>query len=84
MIDHTGRHLGHPDRDHTHGSGVPRDARLRHTWATLALRASVHPKVVQERLGHSNIGVTLSIYSHVSAGMQRDAAETVAAMIFGV
>lgn len=56
---------------------------LRHTWATLALRAGVHPKVVQERLGHSTIGVTLNIYSHVSVGMQRDAAEKVAGLIFG-
>ena len=56
---------------------------LRHTWATLALRGGVHPKVVQERLGHSTIGITLNIYSHVSAGMQRDAAETVAGLIFG-
>lgn len=55
---------------------------LRHTWATLALRAGVHPKVVQERLGHSTIGITLGTYSHVSAGMQREAAETVAGLIF--
>jgi integrase len=32
---------------------------LRHTHATLALRAGVHPRVVQERLGHANVGVTL-------------------------
>jgi len=56
---------------------------LRHTWATLALRGGVHPKVVQERLGHSTIGVTLNTYSHVSMGMQREAAETVAGLIFG-
>lgn len=56
---------------------------LRHTWATLALRGGVHPKVVQERLGHSTIGVTLNTYSHVSVGMQREAAETVAGLIFG-
>ena len=42
-----------------------------------------HPKVVQERLGHSTIGITLNTYSHVSVGMQREAAETVAALIFG-
>lgn len=56
---------------------------LRHTWATLALRAGVHPKVVQERLGHSTISVTLNIYSHVSVGMQRDGAEKVAGLTFG-
>ncbi len=56
---------------------------LRHTWATLALQAGVHPKVVQERLGHATIGITLGTYSHVTAGMQRDAAEQVAGLIFG-
>ena len=55
---------------------------LRHTWATLALRAGVHPKVERERLGHSTIGITLNTYSHVSVGMQRDAAEKVAGLIF--
>ena len=56
---------------------------LRHTWATLALQAGVHPKVVQERLGHATIGITLGTYSHVTAGMQRDAADQVANIIFG-
>jgi integrase len=55
---------------------------LRHGWATLALATGVHPKVVQERLGHATIGVTLDIYSHVTAGMHSDAAEQVAAAIF--
>jgi integrase len=48
---------------------------LRHTHATLMLKASVHPKVVSERLGHANIGITLDIYSHVLPGMQEAAAE---------
>ncbi len=56
---------------------------LRHTWATLALKAGVHPKVVQERLGHSTIAITLDTYSHVTAGMQADAAATVAEIIAG-
>jgi integrase len=56
---------------------------LRHTWATLALKAGIHPKVVQERLGHASINVTLDTYSHVTAGMQRNAAETIASMISG-
>ena len=38
---------------------------LRHTAATLALAAGVHPKIVQERLGHSSINITLDTYSHV-------------------
>jgi integrase len=43
------------------------------------LQAGVHPKVVQERLGHANIGITLDTYSHVVAGLHEDAAEPVAA-----
>jgi integrase len=54
---------------------------LRHGWATLALQAGIHPKVVQERLGHANIGITLNTYSHVMPGMHEDAAERVAALI---
>lgn len=46
----------------------------RHTHATLMLRQGVHPKVVQERLGHSTISVTLDTYSHVTPGLQRAAA----------
>lgn len=56
---------------------------LRHTWASLALSAGVHPKVVQERLGHATISITLDIYSHVAPTMQREAAELVAGAIFG-
>ncbi len=56
---------------------------LRHGWATMALAAGVHPKVVQERLGHSGIGITLDIYSHVAAGLHSDAAEQVAGLVFG-
>jgi integrase len=48
---------------------------LRHTHATLMLKAGVHPKVVSERLGHANIGITLDIYSHILPGMQEAAAE---------
>ena len=54
---------------------------LRHTWATLALRAGVHPKVVQERLGHANISITMDTYSHVMPDMQESAAELVAALV---
>jgi integrase len=56
---------------------------LRHTWATLALLEGVHPKVVQERLGHSSIAITLDLYSHVTDPMKSDAAEQVASLIFG-
>ena len=55
---------------------------LRHTAATLALTAGVHPKVVQERLGHANITITLDTYSHVLQGLQEDAAAKVAELVF--
>ncbi len=48
---------------------------LRHTAATLMLQQGIHPKVVQERLGHSDISLTLNIYSHVLPSMQEEAAE---------
>lgn len=47
---------------------------LRHTSASLLLSAGTHPKVVQERLGHSEIGLTMDTYSHLMAGMQDVAA----------
>jgi integrase len=47
---------------------------LRHTHATHLLSNGVHPKVAQERLGHSSVGITLDLYSHVLPGMQEDAA----------
>jgi len=53
---------------------------LRHGWATYALQAGIHPKVVQERLGHANIAITLDTYSHVVAGLHEEAAEQVAAL----
>jgi integrase len=48
---------------------------LRHTSATLLLAQDIHPKIVQERLGHADIGMTLNRYSHVTPSMQREAAE---------
>ncbi len=57
---------------------------LRHTWATLALQMDVHPRVVQERLGHSNIAITLQTYSHVLPIMHDNAAATVAALFMPV
>ncbi len=42
---------------------------LRHTCATLLLCEGVHPKLVQELLGHANISITLDTYSHVLPGM---------------
>jgi integrase len=47
---------------------------LRHTHASLALAAGVHPKVVSERLGHSTVALTLDVYSHAVPALQSDAA----------
>jgi integrase len=55
---------------------------LRHTNATLSLKAGVHPKVVSERLGHSSIAITLDLYSHVTPGISREAAAAVESMMF--
>ncbi len=63
-------------------AGVPK-IRLhdtRHTMATLALEAGVHPKVVQEQLGHSSIAVTLDTYSHVPQAVRRDSADKIAGL----
>ncbi|MDP2729553.1 MAG: tyrosine-type recombinase/integrase [Dehalococcoidales bacterium] len=46
----------------------------RHTHASLLLKQSVHPKIVQERLGHATISTTLDLYSHISPGLQEAAA----------
>ena len=47
---------------------------LRHTHASVLLKQGVHPKVVQERLGHASIAITLDTYSHVAPGLQEAAA----------
>ena len=48
----------------------------RHTHASLMLKQGIHPKIVQERLGHSSIQITLDIYSHVAEGLQEAAARS--------
>jgi integrase len=48
---------------------------LRHSHASIMLEKGIHPKVVQERLGHSSIQVTLDIYSDVIPGLQKEAAQ---------
>ena len=54
---------------------------LRHTWATLALERGIHPRVVQERLGHSTIAITLGVYSHVAPTLHDEAAQLVADLV---
>jgi integrase len=62
-----------------HGIKLPRIRfhDLRHSHATHLLHQGVHPKVVSERLGHSTVGITLDVYSHVLPGLQKEAAKRV-------
>jgi len=46
---------------------------LRHTHATMLLQADVSPKLVQQRLGHSNIGTTFDTYTHVPSAARHEA-----------
>jgi integrase len=54
---------------------------LRHTCATLMLCGGIHPKVVQELLGHASVTITLDTYSHVLPSMQGEAAEKMDSML---
>ena len=45
--------------------------------ATFILNEGIHPKVVQERLGHSSISITLDTYSHVIPSMQEEIADKI-------
>jgi integrase len=54
---------------------------LRHAHATHLLASGVHQKVASERLGHSKVGITLDLYSHVMPGMQEDAVAEVDAAL---
>jgi integrase len=66
-------------------AGVPiiRFHDLRHTHATILLTQGVHPKIVSERLGHSEIGVTLDTYSHVIPSMQKKVSDDFDRLING-
>ncbi|WP_412676554.1 tyrosine-type recombinase/integrase [Bacillus nitratireducens] len=56
---------------------------LRHTHATLLLKQGVHPKIVNERLGHKDVFITLNRYSHFSPCLQKDAVKTFSKRLFG-
>ncbi|MCL6597632.1 MAG: tyrosine-type recombinase/integrase [Alicyclobacillus macrosporangiidus] len=56
---------------------------LRHTCATLLMANGVSPKVVQERLGHSDISLTLNVYSHVQPDMQEAATRRLEKLLNG-
>ena len=55
---------------------------LRHTHATLALQAGIHPKVVSERLGHATVAITMDTYTHAVPALDEEAAERIAALVF--
>jgi integrase len=54
---------------------------LRHTCATLLLELGVHPRIVAEILGHSGIGITMDIYSHVSEAISAQAVEALGTLL---
>ena len=56
---------------------------LRHSCATLLLSEGIHPKIVSDLLGHSQIGITLDLYSHVTATMQAVATEAMGRLLGG-
>lgn len=65
---------------HVSESGLPRIRLhdLRHSSATAALAAGVHPKIVQERLGHASVTTTMNTYSHAIPTLQAAAADQIA------
>jgi integrase len=67
-------------------AGLPEETTLytlRHTFATLWLESGENPKVLQEILGYTRIGVTLNVYSHVLPHMQHDAMDRFGRRFFG-
>ncbi len=56
---------------------------LRHACASLLLAQGVSPRVVMETLGHSQISLTMNVYSHVIPALQRDAADRMDALLTG-
>jgi integrase len=64
------------------GCGLPRIRLhdIRHSYATAALKAHINPKIVSQRLGHSSVAFTLSVYSHVLPGFDQDAATLMAGL----
>lgn len=54
---------------------------IRHTYVTVSLNSGVTPKILSDRIGHSDLSVTFQVYGHRSTGLDRDAAELVAKLI---
>jgi integrase len=67
-------------------AGLPEDLPMkitRHSCATALMSGNVNPKVVSERLGHSNVKITLDVYSAVAPGLQQEASERLELLVFG-
>jgi integrase len=75
--------LKHSFRPLLRAAGLPhmRFHDLRHTAATLLLGRGINPRIVSEMLGHSQIGITLGLYSHVTPHMQQQAADAMDAAL---
>jgi integrase len=56
---------------------------LRHTAASMLLRAGINPKIVAEKLGHASVNLTLNVYSHTIPSMQHEAAEAIEKVLAG-
>ena len=61
----------------------PSSQKVRHSYATGALKAGIHPKVVSDRIGHANVGFFLQTYAHVLGNDDRDAADQAATFLLG-
>ena len=57
---------------------------LRHAHATLLIKENINPKIVSDRLGHSNINTTLNIYAHTLRKMDEEASEKIAERLYDV
>jgi integrase len=57
---------------------------IRHACASLLVVQGVHPRVVMETLGHSQISLTMDTYSHVIPALQREAADRMEAVLAGL
>jgi integrase len=66
-------------------AGLPRITLhgVRHSYATVSMDAGINPKIVSERIGHSNVGFTMATYVQRSPGLDKEAAQTIARLITG-
>jgi integrase len=74
--------------DYDDGIALPQQAGVRlhagrHTPATLLLAENVHPRIVMEMLGHSQMHTTMDIYGHVMPALAREAADRMSALLLG-